>query len=138
MQRLLRILASPWTFRLWVVFIVFSQSGLAGRLADQLVLWLFGPSPDEGDELLRQIMQKGYHVMLFSGLGALLGWSTTRRSHLEILAWCVGFSAASEALQMLSAGRHPAWSDALLNVVSALLGWRIVKKVFPSSDNTGD
>lgn len=111
-----------------MLFVLFSQSGLAGRTADAFVLWLFGPQPDSGEEFLRRILQKGYHVGLFSVLGLLTALPPGRRGRVETLAWCIGFSSLSEALQFLSPGRHPAWTDALLNVASALVGNRMGRR----------
>lgn len=128
MQRLLAFLSSPWAFRLWIVFIVLSQSGYAGRLADDFVVWLFGPRPDPGEQFLRRLMQKGYHVMLFSVLGVLTALPPGRRTKVETLLWCIGFSGFSESLQFLSPGRHPAWMDVLLNVFSALIGNRVGRR----------
>lgn len=103
---------------------VFSQTGLAGRLADGVSLWLFGPRPEASGELLRYLMQKGYHVGLFSVVG-FLARATGGRSTAEMLLWTVAFSAASEALQFLAPSRSPQWNDALLNVAAALIGWRM-------------
>jgi len=104
--------------------VVFSQTGLAGRLADGVALWLFGPQPEASEALVRYLMQKGYHVGLFSVLG-FLARLTGARSTAEMLLWTVAFSAASEALQFLAPSRSPRWNDALLNVASALIGWRM-------------
>lgn len=118
------ILIPVWVFRAWLAFVVFSQTGLAGRLADGVALWLFGPQPEGPEEVLRYLMQKGYHVGLFFVLG-FLARSTAARSMLEMVLWTVVFSAASEALQFLAPSRSPQWSDALLNVAAALIGWRL-------------
>ena len=64
--------------------------------------------------------QKGYHVLLFGGMGALLALRPARPAAGEVLAWCVGFSAAAEALQMLAPNRSPEARDAVLNVAAAL------------------
>lgn|GEM_PF-2090350 len=117
---------SVWLFRGWLAFVVFSQTGLAGRLADGVALWLFGPQPEGPEELLRYLMQKGYHVGLFSVLG-FLARSTGNRSMVEMVVWTVGFSAASESLQFLAPSRSPQWSDALINVISGLGGWALAR-----------
>lgn len=113
-----------WLFRGWIAFVVFSQTGWAGRLADGVALWLFGPQPEGPEELLRYFMQKGYHVGLFSVLG-FLARATGNRSVGELFAWAVGFSAASESLQFLAPSRSPQWTDALINVAAGLAGWAL-------------
>ncbi len=135
MSRLAAILASPWTFRLWLVFIVLSQTGLAGRLADELVLWLFGERPQGSEELLRYLMQKGYHVLLFSVMGLLAATPPGRRGRVTIAAWCIGFSIAGEALQFLAPARSPQLNDAALNVLSALAGWRLARRILPTGSS---
>ena len=109
----------PWTFRLWAGLILFSQTGLAGRLADALIGLVLEPGPDGGG-WLRFVAQKGYHVALFGGLGALLGLRRKAASRVEVVAWCVGFSCFAESLQVFAPNRHPSPWDALLNVTAAL------------------
>ena len=123
-RRLLLLLRSRWALRLWIVVIVFSQTGLAGALADALVLWLFGGRPEGGEEWLRLLMQKGYHVGLFGVAGLLIGLGEPARRGpaWHGLLWCVGLSVFGETLQLLAPARSPQFSDAALNVISALVG----------------
>ena len=113
---------------IWLAFVVFSQTGLAGRMADAVALWLFGPRPEGPEELLRYLLQKGYHVGLFGVLGYLAA-ATGKRGVKQMLFWTVVFSAASEALQFLAPARSPQISDAILNVAAALAGWWLARKL---------
>jgi hypothetical protein len=105
-------------FWLWVGLILFSQTALAGRLADALVA-LFTPSGPAAGGWPRVLAQKAYHVVLFGGMGALLALRTKRASQAERIGWCAGFSAFAESLQILAANRHASPWDALLNIAAA-------------------
>ena len=109
-------------FRLWVALIVFSQTGLAGRFADALIGLILEPGPDGGG-WPRFLAQKGYHVALFGGLGALLALRGRKLSWTETACWLVGFSVFAEFLQIFSPNRSPSPWDALLNVVAATSGY---------------
>ena len=98
---------------------MFSQTELAGRLVDALLGLFFEPSAVSGG-WLRFAAQKVYHVLLFGGMGALLALRTKPASTLEVIAWCVGFSALAETMQTLAPNRHASIWDALLNMTSAL------------------
>ncbi len=106
-------------------WILFSQTALAGTLADSFFALLFAPDPGPVD-WKHFIAQKGYHVLLFGFFGVLLGVrgagvASARRA----VAWCVGLGVFAECLQFLGANRHPSPWDALLNVVSALIAYRL-------------
>ena len=114
------LLSSPWIFRAWVAWILFSQTAVAGTLADRVFALFFDPQPGPVD-WTHFVAQKGYHVLLFSVLGVLLG----RRDKAPALAWCIGLGVFAECLQMLSANRHPSPWDALLNVLRSACRLRV-------------
>lgn len=115
---------SPWIFRLWVVLILFSQTALAGRLADAFMRLFLEPGPAV-ESWMRFVTQKAYHVLLFGGMGALLALRSKPAGRWEIFAWCVGFSAFAESLQAFSPNRHPSPWDALLNITAALAFYQL-------------
>ena len=112
--------------RLWVGLILFSQTGLAGRLADAFIGLFLEPGP-EASGWIHFLAQKGYHVLLFGGMGALLALRTKPASRVEMLAWCVGFSCFAESLQVFAPNRHPSPWDALLNVTAALGAYALIR-----------
>ena len=120
---------------IWCIYIVISQTGAAGQLANELFDWLFGGERG-GANVLHFLLQKGYHVFLFGVFGWLLTSPLGRRSWRTCLLWCVGLGAASEALQLLAEGRSPTVSDAVLNVVAASLAvwlsWRLRSRAVDS------
>ena len=114
--------------RAWIALILFSQTTWAGQIANRISVWLFGGGPvSVGSPPF--LMQKGYHVLLFGGLGWLLARSAAPRPAGRSLALAVGISVVAEALQMLAPGRSPQVSDALLNVAAATLAWAVAKRM---------
>ena len=115
-------LISPWTFRLWAALILFSQTGLAGQIADALVRLILEPGRD-GGVWPHFLAQKAYHVVLFGGLGALLALRARKASRVEAASWLIGFSVFAESLQVLSPNRGPSPWDALLNIAAAAVAY---------------
>lgn len=109
--------AFPWV---WLALVVASQTSEAGRLADSFFAWLFGSGgADELDRgVLFFLMQKGYHVGLFTVFGWLLSLRLAGRSRTSCVLWAVAAGVVAEALQLLGAGRHPHVGDAVLNVAA--------------------
>ncbi len=111
------ISALPWV---WLVLVVASQTSEAGRLADSFFAWLFGSGEaselDRG--LLHFLMQKGYHVGLFTVFGWLLSLRLAGRSRTGCVLWAAAAGVVAEALQLLVTGRHPHIGDAVLNVAA--------------------
>lgn len=115
---------SPWPLRIWAALALFSQTTWAGRIANAISIWIFGPGPSAiGSPPF--LLQKGYHCFLFGVLGWLAANAGKSGHRWRTLAWVVGFSALAEMLQLLAPGRHPQISDALINVVSASLAWTV-------------
>ncbi len=112
----------------WCVYIVLSQTGTAGRLADELFNSLFGAG-NGGDETLHFVLQKGYHVFLFGVFGWLLTLPRGWRSRRECVLWCLGVGAAGESLQLLALGRSPKVSDAILNVAAGFLAVWVSRRI---------
>jgi hypothetical protein len=106
-------------FRLWIGLILFSQTALAGRLADSFFSLFVEPGPPSA-EWLHFLAQKSYHVLLFGGMGALLALRTKLASKAEVVAWCVGFGCFAESLQLLAPNRSPSPWDAMLNITASL------------------
>ena len=129
-------LVSPWIFRLWIGLVLFSQTDLAGRLADAFAGLFLEPGPAR-DSWMRFVAQKGYHVVLFGGLGALLALRSKRPSKAEVVGWCVGFGALAESLQMLASNRHSSPWDALLNAAAALAAYALTARAAGPSSRPG-
>lgn len=134
---------------MWVGWIVFSQTGLAGGLADWVFALFFEPKPGPVD-WTHFVAQKGYHVLLFGVFGLLAGLRYlggvppvctggsvapgAKTVLWRAVAWCVGLSVFAESLQLLSANRSPLPWDALLNIVSALGAyWLTARAAAPGS-----
>ena len=126
-------LSSPWLFWLWVGWILFSQTAVAGTLADSFFALFFEPDPGPVD-WKHFLAQKAYHVLLFAVLGVLVGnrcptvANRATRARQHAVAWCIGLGVFAECLQFLSANRHPSAWDALLNVGSALLAYGLTAR----------
>ncbi len=119
--------AGRWPLGLWTAVILFSQTTWAGDLAGQFSAWLFGPGPAEiGSPPF--LLQKGFHCFLFAVLGWLLARSGKPLPARQALAVAIGFGGFAELLQWLAPGRHPQWSDAFINVVSATAAWTLAAR----------
>lgn len=113
---------------LWLGVILVSQTEWAGDAANWLASLVLGSGPDSFG-WGRLLAQKGYHVLIFSVFAALLTLPRGHRDWRTCLALSVSIGVLAEALQTLAVGRHPAVSDALLNVAAGLatllLCWRL-------------
>jgi VanZ family protein len=117
--------ALPWV---WLALVIASQTSQAGQLADSFFTWIFGPGGDDGIDRgsLHFLLQKGYHVGLFTVFGGLLSLRQACRSYAACLLAAICAGAVAESLQLLAAGRSPEVADALLNIVAgggAVFGW---------------
>jgi VanZ family protein len=110
---------------LWVVLILFSSTGVAGRWANQLYA-LFVASSDLSAGVPILVLQKGLHVFLFAVLGWLLVTASWPRLNAlpRAMLWSFVIGAASEAVQLAFEGRGPSLADVALNGVSgSLAAW---------------
>ncbi len=118
---------SPWPLRIWTALILFSQTTWAGQIAGMVATALFGPGPaDIGSP--PYLLQKGYHCLLFGVFGWLLAQTGKPRGPAIALAIAVGFSIFAEMLQLWAPGRHPQWSDAVINIVSSTAVWALASR----------
>lgn len=131
---------------------MFSQTALAGVLADAFFGLFFEPEPGPVD-WKHFVAQKGYHVLLFAVFGYLLSRArqqavrkpgtlrenqpNTRSLTASALAWCLGLGVFAECLQFFSANRNPSPWDALLNVVSALAAYSLAERIAASTRTPG-
>lgn len=103
----------------WIGWIFFSSTSIAGRWAIQLYdAWSAHSGLGEGIAML--LFQKAYHVFLFAVLGWLIASAPSPRPPLlsRTIVWAFVTGALSEALQLAFEGRGPSFADALLNGLS--------------------
>ena len=112
----------------WCVVIVLSQTKMAADAANALFGWFFGGGGG-GDGVLRLVLQKGYHVLLYGTFGCLLTLPPDWRSVRTCLAWSAAVGVAGESLQLLVDGRSPRVSDAVLNVSAAILAVWLMRRL---------
>jgi VanZ family protein len=113
---------------LWLGIVLFSSTNWAGHAAGAVFQYLLSLLPDPGlysSGLARFLAQKGFHVLLFSVLGILVG-VIPRGSRLRRVAVCCFFcfmvGGISEGLQYFFPGRQPALTDIVLNGASGTVG----------------
>jgi VanZ family protein len=109
----------------WIGLIFFSSTDTAARWAHAIYAVGFaGPGIDGPVSMF--VLQKGYHVFLFSVLGWLVAaanWSRLDPMPRAVL-WCFLVGLLSEALQFAFEGRGPSVADVLLNGASgSAAGW---------------
>jgi VanZ family protein len=74
--------------------------------------------------------QKFLHVVLFAVLGWLLAYTKLppRPAWVRGLVWSFAVGAVTELLQILARGRHPLFSDVILNgATGALTCWLVLR-----------
>ena len=109
---------------LWVGFIFFSSTDVAGRWATDLYNAVFAGFDASGSTDMRLLAQKLFHVSLFVGLSWLLSSITAGKKASQILmcgAWCFTIGILSEGVQLFVSTREPSWLDAMLNGCSGTL-----------------
>jgi len=114
-----------WLVWLWVLFILFCSSALAGTLADT-VFAFFLPSGGLQGGLLQLLAQKCFHIFLFVVLGLLAALPHRLRTPLLCVGLCFAIGIGSEGFQALWPTRSPSALDAVLNVLSALAAYALV------------
>jgi VanZ family protein len=108
-----------WALSGWIGLILFSSTGLAARWAHALYDLLFVATElNAGVPVL--LLQKSYHVFLFTVLGLLIASAAFfRLAPLpRAILWCFAIGLLSEALQLGFEGRGPSFTDVLLNGAS--------------------
>ena len=123
-----RLLENPRVWRtvlaLWVGFIFFSSTGVAGRWATDLYNAVFTGFDAPGSTEMRFLAQKLFHVFLFVGLSWLLSSITVGKKARQILicgAWCFTIGILSEGMQLFISTREPSLLDVMLNGCSGAL-----------------
>jgi hypothetical protein len=67
------------------------------------------------------------HAILFLLLGVATRMALPRWRAGQVWRACVAVAIATEAMQWLVPGRHPRWSDVLVDLVAGMLGWALVR-----------
>ncbi len=109
---------------LWVGFIFFSSTAVAGRWANDLYNTVFAGFDASGSTDMRFLAQKLFHVFLFVGLSWLLSSITAGKKATQILicgAWCFTIGILSEGLQLFASTREPSLLDVMLNGFTGVL-----------------
>ncbi len=109
---------------LWVGFIFFSSTAVAGRWATDLYNAVFTGFDASGSTDVRFLVQKLFHVLMFVGLSRLLCSITVGKKGRQILmcgAWCFTIGILSEGMQLFVSTREPSLLDVMLNGFSGVL-----------------
>ena len=109
---------------LWVGFIFFSSTAVAGRWATDLYNAVFTGFDASGSTDVRFLAQKLFHVFMFVGLSRLLSSITVGKKGRQILicgAWCFTIGILSEGVQLFVSSREPSLLDVMLNGCSGTL-----------------
>ena len=109
---------------LWVGFIFFSSTDVAGRWATDLYSGVFAGFDVSGSTDMRFLAQKLFHVFMFVGLSWLLSSITAGKRARQILicgAWCFTIGILSEGMQLFVSTREPSLLDVMLNGFSGVL-----------------
>ena len=109
---------------LWVGFIFFSSTAVAGRWATDLYNAVFAGFDASGSTEMRFLAQKLSHVFMFVGLSGLLSSITAGNKARQILicgAWCFTIGILSEGMQLFVSSREPSLLDVMLNGCSGAL-----------------
>ena len=122
------LLENPRVWRtvlvLWVGFIFFSSTAVAGRWATDLYNAVFASLDVSGSTDVQFLAQKLFHVFMFVGLSRLLSSITVGKKGRQILicgAWCFTIGILSEGVQLLVSTREPSLLDVMLNGCSGTL-----------------
>ena len=109
---------------LWIGFIFFSSTAVAGRWATDLYNAVFTGFDASGSTDTGFLAQKLFHVFLFVGLSWLLSSITVGKKARQILicgAWCLTIGILSEGIQLFTSTRAPSLLDVMLNGFSGAL-----------------
>ena len=109
---------------LWVGFIFFSSTAVAGRWATDLYSGVFAGFDASGSTDMRFLAQKLFHVFMFVGLSRLLSSITVGKKGRQILmcgACCFTIGILSEGVQLFVSTRAPSLLDVMLNGCSGTL-----------------